>query len=240
VNLVEEVPHETNPSWQIIGCFITFHLSELVLLGMHIWHRKITEKDNHSRTITTATYILHFGVIALCCVELAATWWAHSWIFDHLLRKLRELRAICFEASEELIRTEQVGYNGEGNPNEDNNAATISGGGVIDKKTAVAEGGGADNASILPHLHISPDSPFTEDVKLMREHLHRKQAMLNFEPQAIRRNGDTVADSSNSNHSTSPNSDLGWTVLTSFGDEAAVFTKMDGSHDDDEFAEECN
>jgi hypothetical protein len=236
---VEGIPLESNPSWTITGCFIAFYLSELVLLWMYIWHRRITEKDKHSRTITTSTYALHFGVILMCFVELATTWWAQSSTFHHLLWAFQELRAIYFETLEESIRRGAMDHNDDSNPNEDNNAATNSGGEVMDTQTAVVENDGADHASTLPDLHLSPDSPFPEDVKLMREHLHRKHAMLKLEPQAIGPEGDTLADSTNSSPSTSPNSNSGWIVLTSPGDEAAVLPNMDNSYDDYEFAEDA-
>lgn len=147
--------------------------------------------------------------------------------FRRFLWAFRELRAAYSESSEETIRKIQMEYNAVSTPNEDGNATSNPGGESIDKQTVVVEGDGADHISRLPDLHISPGSSFDEDVKLMREHLHRKKALPKLASQALRPQGSRVADSSDSVFTISPTSDSGWSILTSPEDEAIMISKMD-------------
>ncbi|KAF2452026.1 hypothetical protein P171DRAFT_468410 [Karstenula rhodostoma CBS 690.94] len=232
-----EIPYQKGLFRKIFRVSVVFWLAEAAVVWVFFWHQQFTSKDNFSRTITTITYAVHFGAILLCCVELAATWWARTLFFHRFLWAFRELRTAYSETPEEILRQYQVEYNGSSKSNNDVNPSD-SVADLIDKQTVVVEGDGADDTSTFPDLHISPGSSLQEDVKLMREHLHRKQAKPKLETKALCPQG-VVANSTGSEYSISPTSDSGWSVLTSSEDEAVMLQKMDDSPDDEELVDDA-
>ncbi|KAJ4351252.1 uncharacterized protein N0V89_006591 [Didymosphaeria variabile] len=238
VTLIEDIP--PGLPWKIIGSFAAYLLSEVVFTWMYFWHLGIAHEQYRSSTTTTATYA-NFGAIFVCCAELGTTWWARSISFHRLLWAFREVRTIYFETSEESIRKIEMDFSGTSKSSKDGSTAEKLHEGVLLDENAVAEGDRADDTSeTAPDrfassvLHISPNSPLHEDVKRMREYLHQKQAMLKLKPKALRPHGDTLTEFVD-NTSPSPNSDLGWTVVTSPGDETIMPPIMDDQHDDDEY-----
>ncbi|KAK7188098.1 hypothetical protein DPSP01_001639 [Paraphaeosphaeria sporulosa] len=108
---------------------------------------------------------------------------------------------------------------------EDAKATSGPGRELVDKQTVVVEEYGAVDASTFPKLSISPGSPFPDDIKLMREHLHRHQALPRLQTQPIEPQGATFLNCAGSGSSVSPTSDSGWSVLTPTEAEAVMCQK---------------
>ncbi|KAL1592738.1 hypothetical protein SLS60_011154 [Paraconiothyrium brasiliense] len=236
VMLIEDIPSKAGTSWTIIGSFATYLLSEVLFMWMYSRHLQMTHEQYRSGTTTAATYAIHFGVIFLCYAELRTVWWTRSSSIHRLLWAFREVRTIYLETLEESIRKIEMEFNGISKFRRDGSTADKSHGEIILDENAVAEEDRADDPFTSAVLHISPDSSLHEDVERMREYLHRKQATLKMKPKSLRPHGVTLREFDDNNLSPSPNSDSGWTVVTSSEYEPVVLPIMDDPHVDDESA----
>ncbi|KAL5384646.1 hypothetical protein PMIN03_011592 [Paraphaeosphaeria minitans] len=218
---------------------LAFYLSEGLLMSMYFWHEQYADKDNFSRTITMTAYTIHLGPILLCCAELSAAWRFRAVYSQHLLWAVQDVRTAYYETSEETIRKIIMEYDGTTETKEEGSVTSDVRREFISKQTAVVEGNGADDASTLPKLHISPGSPFFKDVKLIREHLHRNQALPGLQTQSVRPQAATIPDFAGGGFSISPTSDSGWSAFNSSEDEAFMLQKTDDLPNDKDLADDA-
>lgn len=231
---VNEIPPKNKRALVIktLRYLFAFYLSVGVLVAIYFWHQQFAQKDDFSQNITMTAYTIHLGPIVLCCAELAATWRARAFLINRLLSALEDLRVARTESPEDILRNIQIEYSGAMETGEHETDTSRSFPGTIHKQNNV-DGDGAEDSSTLPKIHISPASPFPEDVKLMREHLHRKQAVPKLENQVHRQQSDAMSSHTGEVPYIVPTSDSEWTLLTSSKGNGAMTLIKDSYGDKD-------
>ena len=219
---------------KITGQCAAYLVPELVVMLIYSKLQMVAARDYFSKTITPATCALHLGVVLLCPNAVVGILWIKGRVISrNLLSAFEELRTIILEAS--ALTSDKTGVEryGEFSGEKDEKVAKAPNGDMANKQTTMAEGDRADGPSETAldttsssTLQISPDSSLYEDVKRMREHLHRKQATTKLGSQPLHPDRNTLQEPGDDGPLASPDSDSGWAIISSTEDGAVMVPKV--------------